>query len=155
MNRICVILLSMVFISTGCQKKESQEEANKKTLREIFNIILSQGKTDNNTINKYFHEDYVQLVDGEKLNRDDFVRHIKALHNSEKNITVEFKHMLAEANKVATVHTATGTKEDGQQVVAKVIALFIFKDGRIIMCDELTSIIEGTEEDKANASKTE
>ncbi len=145
----------MAFISTGCQKKESLEEHHKKVLREVFQNIVGQGHTDDNTISKYFHEDYVQLVDGKKLNRDEFVRHMKALHQSEKNIKVEFQHILAEGNQVATVHTATGTKENGQQVVAKIIALFVFKDGRIILCDELTAIIEGDEKDKENASKTE
>ena len=46
-----------------------------------------------------------------------------------------------------------GDKYSGGKVKAKVIALFVIKDNKIVLCDELTHVIAGSSEDRDLGSR--
>jgi predicted SnoaL-like aldol condensation-catalyzing enzyme len=138
----------------GCQKSESQEERNKKVFQHFIQEVVIDGKIDQHTINKYFDPDYIQLVDDKRLDLHDFVLHMRAVHKSVKLQEIRFEHMIAEGNKIATVHYPWGIKSNGKEVRAKVMALFEFKNNKLHTCNELTMITQGVKDDKDIGSKT-
>lgn len=122
-------------------------------IKEVFINLIENRDADEETYARYFSKDYIQYVDGKILDYDHFVRHMKALADTIKSAQVTFKHIIAEGDKVATIHRVNAVKHDDSQIEVQVNALFQIKDNRIILCDELTYLIQGEKSDKDLASR--
>lgn len=125
----------------------------KALLQEMFKSVFEKDEFDLALVHKYFHSDYEQFVDGKSLNRDDFIEHMKALKSALKDVSITFKHLVAEGNAVYSLHIAEGTKPDGRRIKAQVNAYFQFEGNQLIFCDELTHMIEGEEADRDLGSR--
>ncbi len=128
-------------------------ESKKAFVKKIFLEVFGAGSFDASIIKQYFHPEYVQHVDGKSLNFDSFVQHIKVLKSSIEKVTIDFEHLIEEDDAVCSVHHIDATKINGRQIEAKVIAYMKFKGNQIILCDELTYLIAGDEEDKDLGSR--
>lgn len=125
----------------------------KKFIKEVFINLIVNRDADEKTYAKYFSKDYIQYVDGKILDYDHFVRHMKTLAATIKSAQVTFKHIITEGDKVATIHRVNAIKHDGSQIEVQVNALFQIKNNKIILCDELTYLIQGEKSDKDLASR--
>lgn len=126
----------------------------KQFVLEVFNNTIGNINNVNKEIcAKYFSEDYIQYVDGKTLTFHGFVNHMNALKDVMSSITITFKHMLVDDDKVATVHIVDGMKRDGQAIKAQVNAVFQIRDKKIVMCNELTHILEGEKSDQDLGSR--
>ncbi len=127
---------------------------NKKALlREIFVDLFESDNFDADVIKKHFHPQYQQYVNKEILQYDQFADHIKHLKETLQSVRIDFQQLVAEEDTVCSVHFARGFKKDGSRVVAKVIAFFTFEGDQLIRCEELTELMEGSEEDKDIGSR--
>ena len=79
---------------------------------------------------------------------------MEVLKNAVHSTQITFEHLVAENDKVCSIHYAQGIKSNGQKIKAKVIALFQFQDDQLILCDELTHLVEGSTEDRDLGSRT-
>lgn len=125
----------------------------KKLVQEAFRDVFENDKFSEKVISKYFHPEYKQYVDGKELNYKQFLDHMKHLKEAIYSAKINFHHLISENNGVCSVHTASGLKHNGTSVKAKVIAYFEIKDERIVLCDELSYMIEGDEQDRDLASR--
>ncbi len=125
----------------------------KKFIKEVFVNLIENRNADEETFAKYFSKEYIQYVDGKVLDYDHFVAHMKALASTIKSAKVTFKHIVAENDKITTIHRVNATKHDDSQVEVQVNALFQIKDNKIILCDELTYLIKGEKSDKDLGSR--
>jgi predicted SnoaL-like aldol condensation-catalyzing enzyme len=125
----------------------------KKFVKEAFTNTIENMDATEETYAKYFSRDYIQHVDGKTLKYDDFIAHMKAQKNVMKSATVNFKYMIVEGDKVATVHIVNGVKKNGGIIEAQVNALFQIKDKKIVFCDELTHLIKGDKSDRDLGSR--
>jgi ketosteroid isomerase-like protein len=126
---------------------------NKQILKAAFAEVITSTNPTEELCAKYFSRDYVQYVDGHRLDFNGFVKHMIEQKKVVASVKVTFKHMVEEGDKVATVHLIDATKKDGGKVEGQVNALFQIKNGKIVLCDELTKITVGTEEDKDLGSR--
>lgn len=147
---LCLLLcLVSLGIFTSCSKKhETKPEESKEFIREVFRNVIEDMHATEATVGKYFSKEYVQYVDGEMLDYDDFVAHMKAQKKALKSVNVRFKHIIVEDDKVATVHTIDAIKNDGSTIKAQINALFQIKNGKLVLCDELTHMSQCEESDK-------
>lgn len=128
-------------------------EQSKAFIKKMFTDVFVNMNSDEAVYSKYFSENYVQYVDGKKLNYPEFKEHMSALKSALKSGNITFKYMLAEVNKVATIHIASGVKKNGQNISIQVNALFLIENEKITLCDELTHLIEGDEADRDIGSR--
>lgn len=128
-------------------------EDRKKYIRTMFAEVLENQNASIETYEKYFAKDYIQHVDGKTINYAQFVAHMTALKSSVQNIRVDFKRIIAENNNIISIHHVHATKQDGNQIEAKVIAHFQLRDDKIILCDELTHLLKGEHADKDLGSR--
>jgi len=147
-----IILICLSFLSSSCLKNTHQKKAalvleNKKIIQEAFKNVVENMDATEKTITAYFSSDYTQLVDGKIINYNDFVAHMKAQKSALQSVKIIFKHLVAEGDMVATIHTAEAIKKNGDLIKVQVNAMFIIKNGKIISCDELTRLIEGKKSD--------
>jgi ketosteroid isomerase-like protein len=126
---------------------------NKSLVRTAFREVFEENDFSESTISKYFHQNYKQIADGNQLNYEKFVKHMKELKKAIHSMKFDFQHLVSEGNAVCSVHIASGRKSDGQVVETKIIAYFEIKDGKIFYCDELSHLLTGDESDRDLASR--
>lgn len=119
----------------------------KQLIQQIFSDIFESSGYKQAEIEKHFHPDYQQHVDGKVLNFESFSAHIKALKDVIVSTKVHFEHILEEGNRVSTIHHIEARKKDGSEVKAYVMAYFEFEGDQLILCKELTRITQGSKED--------
>lgn len=120
----------------------------KNFIKKVFEDVIENMAADETVISQYFSPSYVQHVDGHTLDYQDFVQHMKTQKKRIHSAKVTIDRCLAEDNKICTVHRVEMSKKNGEHIAAKVISYFELEKGKIVLCDELTKIIEGHKEDQ-------
>ena len=148
-------LTFFIFNTSATYAKENSmtPTEEKQFIKDAFANVFENMNATKEEYSKYFSKNYVQYVDGKKLNYTDFVEHVQALKSEMKSIKINFKYMVAEGDKVSTVHIANGVKKDGGIVETQFNALFEIKDHKIVLCNELSHLIKGSESDKDLGSR--
>ena len=118
---------------------------NKDRLKNAFEEIFMAAEVNEEKIDKYFDRSYQQWVDGHELDYKDFIKHIHAQKKRIQRVSVKFETMIAEGDKVATIHHIKARTIEGNDIKGRVLAHFTFRNHKIIRCEELTFF------DKANA----
>lgn len=125
---------------------------NKQLIKNVFRDIFSNLDFTEETCEKYFSINYIQYVDGKKLDYDKLIKHLMNLKSTLHKIKITFKHIISEHDKVSTIHIVNATKKNGVVCKVQVNAMFQIKNQKIILCDELTHLISGEGLDKEIAS---
>lgn len=125
----------------------------KDIVKQAFDQLFKATTLNETLISQYFHPDYKQYVDGKELDYTAFITHMKAVKSSVHDTKVTFKHLISEGNSVCSVHIAEGTKANGKRVRFKVIAYFEIKENKIVLCDELSHLLEGDAVDRDITSR--
>jgi predicted SnoaL-like aldol condensation-catalyzing enzyme len=131
----------------------SQEELNKSLVERAFHDVFASDTFDEAAIARYFNPRYTQKTDGRTLDYAGFVHHVRELKRTLKNIKITFEHMIAEGPNVVSIHRAEAKKIAGGRVALRVFALFVIEEGKIILCDEISRLEQGTAEDRDLASR--
>lgn len=118
----------------------------------LIDIVEDMSATEE-TFAKYFSPDYIQHVDGKTLDYSMLIKHMRAQKAALQSAKITFKYLIAEGNKVSSVHVVDAIKKDGSSIKAQVNALIIIEDNKIILCDELTYLIEGSKADQDLGSR--
>ncbi|MGB9801958.1 MAG: hypothetical protein ACPLSX_03245, partial [Arcobacter sp.] len=92
-------------------------------------------------------------VDGNILDYNGFIKHMKKQKEVIESINVEFLAIAEDGENVFTNHIVTAVKKDGDKLKVKVIAQFIIKNNLIVKCDELTHMLSGKEADRDMGSR--
>jgi ketosteroid isomerase-like protein len=129
-------------------------EKNKQLIKDSFNTLFSKLDASEESVSQFFDKNYKQNVDGKTLDYKGFLQHIKVLFSQLESCRVEFEHIIAEGDKVCTVHYPIAVKKNGVKVKAEVHALFQINNGKIVLCHELTHLHEGEEKDRDLGSAT-
>lgn len=151
------ILLGGTTPSLQAAAQKSQQEKNIEIIKEFFEAQYNDPTLDvkkaQETIEKYMHKDYVQHVDGKILYYKDSLPHRVAQLKLIKDLHITFDHLMADGDKVYSIHRAKATKLKGGDIEVRVFALFRLRDGKIYFCDELTHVVKGDAADKEIGSK--
>ena len=121
----------------------------KEALRSLFENIYQPQVDPEKFIQKHVSTNYVQIVDGHRINYSDFVAHIIKQRLVIKDVSFNFIYLIEENDSVASLHRVLATKiDDNKKIISEVHAFFQFKDGMLMSCNERTKIIQGSHEDE-------
>lgn len=132
----------------------SQTEKNKALIKSSFSALFDKLEDNEEVVSQFFDKDYKQIVDGKELDYQGFIQHIKVLFSRLKSCRIEFEHIVAEGDKVCTIHYPIAVNKNGSAIKVQVNALFQIRDNKIILCHELTHLLEGEEKDRNLGSAT-
>lgn len=127
----------------------SNEELVKAYLAEIIEV----NDFNENKIRSFLDNDFIQYVNGQKLDLEQCIKHVKVVKSQVTDGKLTFEKLFSDANKVCTVHVAEGKKIDGSVVKFKVIGCLEIKDSKIIIFDELTHLLVGNATDSDMTSR--
>ena len=122
-------------------------------LEELYNAVCDP-RADLEVTNRYFTDDFVQIVDDTIVDRAGFDAHLAALRADLATVSFEFTTVIAEGDRIADVHLFRATRKDGGQITMKFIGVYTLRDGKIARFEELSHLIEGAEEDRDLGSRT-
>ncbi|MBP1164443.1 MULTISPECIES: hypothetical protein [unclassified Chryseobacterium] len=117
-------------------------------IQQVFSEVLENPVFDELLIEKYFSKNYIQFVDRQQLNYEEFVLHIKKLKEKVAEQKIEFISHAENNNIIFTHHVVHSKLKDGSFVIHKVLAEFTIQNNKIIRCDELTVVLEGNQAEK-------
>jgi len=105
-------------------------------------------------LTRYFTSDYVQEVDGKRLDYAGFIDHARVLKTHLRRGRATIKTLIVDGDTIADIHVIDAEKVDGNSVRTKVIAFFTVREGKIARVDELTHLLQGADEDRDIGSRT-
>ncbi|MBT2619892.1 MULTISPECIES: hypothetical protein [Chryseobacterium] len=124
-----------------------------KLIKAVFTDVIENKNYDESLINKYFSEDYIQSVDNVTLDFNSFKKHIQKLKEKADQQNVVFENIASNETSVFTKHFVTSVLKNGEIVKHKVFAEFTIKNNKVIYCDELTTLLEGSASEKKLGSE--
>lgn len=124
-----------------------------KLIKAVFTDVIENKNYDESLINKYFSEDYIQIVDNVTLDFNSFKKHIQKLKEKADQQNVVFENIASNETSVFTKHFVTSVLKNGEIVKHKVFAEFTIKNNKVIYCDELTTLLEGSASEKKLGSE--
>lgn len=136
-------LIALILL-TAC----ASEPSNRQLIENVFHHVIEDMEADEKAIAEYIHPDFIQYVDGHTSNYHDFVQHMRAQKALLDSVKITIEHCVSEGNQLCTVHYANAIKKSGEHITVKVVAYWHIKDGKVILCDELTTLINGSAEDR-------
>lgn len=145
-----LMLKALISQSKGHSLSTSGErgQPNKNFIEKVFKEVIENLEADENTISQYFSPHYMQYVDGQQLNYEDFVQHMMVQKSLLISVKATIQQCVVEGNTLCTVHKIEAIKKNGNKIIVKVIAYFEIEAGKIIVCDELTYLLKGEDVDK-------
>jgi len=110
--------------------------------------IIENPVYDEKLIHRYFAEEYQQTVDHTHLNLDQFKQHIQKLKSLIDEVKVEVLNYAVKDDTVFTKHLVSYLLKDGSKHTHKVFAEFIIHEEKVVSCEELTFLVEGSDTGK-------
>ena len=157
MKLLTNLMLIIVTINGAYGAIQTPQEQNKQIIRNFFDEMDNDPSVTEESakkvIEKYLDPGYIQHVDGKTMHYKDSLPHRVNQLGRIKNIKITFDHLIAEGDKVISIHRAQGQKINGGEIEARVFALWRMKNGKIYLCDELTHLVKGSKEDEDIGSK--
>ncbi|EJD6401783.1 nuclear transport factor 2 family protein [Providencia rettgeri] len=127
---------------------------NMQLVKQALNAVLGEDIGSRSVAQKYFSDEYIQIVDGKKINFNEFIAHLQALKQATQSITITIKSIAEGENCVHTQHLAKAIKKDGSVSEFEVFACFQIANNKIIRCEELTRMLKGAGADQDLGSRT-
>jgi hypothetical protein len=142
--------ITLIFQVEGGLSMDSKitESLSRDFIERVFKEVIEDLNANEQIISQYFSPLYIQYVDGHELNYKDFVQHMIVQKSLLDSIEVCIDHCVIEGNAICTVHKVDAIKKNGEKIAVKVIAYFEVENGKIILCDELTYLLEGHEKNR-------
>lgn len=98
---------------------------------------------DSTVTNRYFTEDFVQVIDDATIGRAQLDSRIDLLRHEYVDVSFEYLSVIAEGDRLADVHLVRAKGKDGEQLTIKTISLYTLREGRIWRAESLTRLLEG------------
>lgn len=112
-------------------------------LKKIWQAVYDPSLDAGVIINKYFHRDYSQCINGVILNRDQYIDHV---NEQKKNITIntfDYKHVLENGNELFALYYPKGINVNKTPIEGEVITYILFENEQIIKIHGQVRLVQG------------
>lgn len=119
----------------------------------FFQWVFSSEMSDQAIMDTYFAADFVAIIDGVELTRDDFMQRVGLMRKTAVVEKQEFVEMMEQGDRLFSMHVVEGQSlSTGSAFKTRAIALFLF-DGDRIQTAYLNSATQGDPRDADIASR--
>lgn len=131
-----------------------QNTSDERVLCQRLQALLTSLFTGELNPEALFSADYVQSTDGNTLNYDEFLQHLKHVRSQISHIVFRVEQACCNAQLLADRHIVTVSWPDNKKTEIEVYMFAQLHEGKICRIDEITRVISGNIEDKSLASAT-
>lgn len=97
----------------------------------MWRVLYDKNQDTQEAIEKFFHDDYTQCINGVTMNRNDYTNHVIEQKNNLAFMNFKPKNHLAHLNELFVIYDAEGQNLKGEALEAEVIAYVQFKDLKV------------------------
>jgi hypothetical protein len=112
-------------------------------LKNTWDSLYDPKKDIIETIDKFFHKDYEQCINGVHLNRTEYIHHVIEQRKNMLINTIDYKHILEKENELFAIYYPKGKNINNLFIEAEVIAYFRFENQKIFRIHGLVRLIKG------------
>lgn len=116
-------------------------------VKQVWENVYNPKINSTETIERFFHPDYEQCINGVKMNRSQYIVHVNEQRKNMVIDGIDYMHTLEKDNELFTIYYGRGQSKNGQPIEAEVIAYFQFKDQQIIKIHGQVRLIKGEQAD--------
>lgn len=144
---ICIFTIHFAYAFSAAEDQQLSPQEAKQFVKDavIYALETMDPKMD---YSKYVSKEFVNLIDDNKFNYEQWVTHQKNIKAMMKSMKPTFDLMVAEGNQVAAIFRIHLIKKDGTELEVKDMGFFKIKNHKIVYVEELTRLIKGNEKDK-------
>jgi ketosteroid isomerase-like protein len=108
---------------------------------QLNEVLFGEPDDAKEVIDRHVSPDYVQIINGSRLEYDEFVAHIRHLRTTLSSGTIKVLEAAQDGDIIADRHTMTATYVSGKKFAGSVHAFVqLGNDGRIIRVNEISQI---------------
>lgn len=144
---VCIATTLFIPIENSYAQGTMTAEEQKQLVKNAV-IYALETRDPNMDYSKYVAKDFINPIDGNVFNYDQWVTHQKNIKKIVKSMQPTFDLLVAEGNHVAAIYRINIIKNDGSKLEVKDMAFFTIKNQKISYCEELTRLIKGDQKDK-------
>jgi len=112
-------------------------------LKNIWNLIYDPKMDAIETIEKFFHPDYEQCINGVNMKRSEYIHHVLAQKQNMTINAIEYKHVIEKENELFAIYYPKGKNIQNLPIEAEVIAYFRFENQKLIKIHGQVQLIKG------------
>lgn len=101
-------------------------------LKNIWDLIYDPKVDALETIEKFFHQDYEQCINGILMNRTAYLHHVLAQKKNMIIDSIAYKHALEKENELFALYYPKGRSVNNLPIEAEVVAYFRFENRQIL-----------------------
>ena len=113
-------------------------------LKDIWGSLYDSKITVSETIEKFFHKDYEQCINGVVMGRDQYIQHVIEQREKMTIDSMEYKHVIEKGNELFALYYPKGkSKNNNLPIEAEVIAYFYFSEQKLLKIHGQVRLIKG------------
>ncbi|STX81594.1 Uncharacterised protein [Legionella busanensis] len=117
--------------------------SNAKLLKDMWRSLYDPEITVSETIEKFFHRDYEQCINGIVMSRDQYIQHVIEQRKNMIINSIDYKHVIEKRNELFALYYPKGKNKDSLPIEAEVIAYFYFSEQKILRIHGQVHLIKG------------
>ena len=112
-------------------------------LKDIWNSIYDPTMDTNKIIEKFFHPNYEQCINGVTMNRAEYIQHVIEQKKNMKIESIDYQHVIEKGNELFAIYCSKGKNINNLPIEAEVIAYFHFENHQIFRIHGQVRLIKG------------
>lgn len=117
--------------------------ANIDLLKNIADSIYNPQLDVVETIEKLYHPNYEQCINGVHMNRTEYIQHVIAQRQNMIIDRFDYQHFLEKGNELFAIYYVKGKNLKNLPVEAEVIAYFLFESQQVLRIHGQVRLIKG------------
>lgn len=112
-------------------------------LKKIWTLLYDKEKSASEIIEKYFHPNYEQCINGVVMDRTKYIQHVI---EQKKTMTIDsiiYTHVIEKNNELFALYYPKGKNQNNLPIEAEVIAYFCFSAQQILNIKGQVRLIKG------------
>lgn len=115
----------------------------KDLLTEIWSAVYNSKTDAVEIIDKFFHKDYKQCINGIKMNRSEYLRHILKERENLILDSIEYIHALEQGNELFAIYIFHAKNRNHNPVKGEVVAYFRFEKQQLAKIYGQVRLVQG------------
>lgn len=113
----------------------------------IWKVLYDRNQDPKLVIEEFFHENYIQSINGIILNRSEYINHVIEQRKNIKTILFECKTYMSQQDNLFIIYNAKGINIQGDEILGEVISYFEFKNQKVLKIHGQVYLLKGNPSD--------
>jgi hypothetical protein len=115
----------------------------KALIKKIWSEVYDPKLDVRAVVEKYFHADYGECINGATMKRSEYIDHVIAQREGMTVSDISYKHLVESGNEAFGIYYPIGISKEGKEIKAEVVGYFKFEGSQILNIHGQVRFISG------------